>query len=217
MGRRGPKPKGKIEIRWSSNFAYAIGLITTDGNLSKDGRHMNLTSKDLVMITNFKFCLGLNNMIGRKARGGSSDKKYYVIQFGDVLFYQFLQGLGLTPAKSKTLQQVLIPNKFFFDFLRGCIDGDGNINISSHPESRHKQLRVRLFSASMPFLEWLRSQVREKLKIRGGWIENSPSAKCARLSFGKADSIKILRSVYRPDVEVYLRRKFVIAQSFLGE
>ena len=33
-------------MQWNHDFAYAIGLITTDGNLSPDGRHINLTSKD---------------------------------------------------------------------------------------------------------------------------------------------------------------------------
>jgi hypothetical protein len=27
MGKRGQKPKGKIKIKWSANFAYAIGLL----------------------------------------------------------------------------------------------------------------------------------------------------------------------------------------------
>jgi len=30
---------------WSADFAYAVGLLTTDGSLSIDGRHINLTSK----------------------------------------------------------------------------------------------------------------------------------------------------------------------------
>ena len=47
------KPKGKVKIEWSPDFAYAIGLITTDGNLSPDGRHVNFTSKDLELIKNF--------------------------------------------------------------------------------------------------------------------------------------------------------------------
>lgn len=39
------KPKGK-PVKWSPKIAYAVGLITTDGSLSKDGRHIDLTSKD---------------------------------------------------------------------------------------------------------------------------------------------------------------------------
>ncbi len=34
-------------MKWTANLAYAVGLITTDGCLSKDGRHIDLTSKDL--------------------------------------------------------------------------------------------------------------------------------------------------------------------------
>ena len=51
------KPLGKTKIKWSANFAYAIGLLTTDGNLSKDKRHISLTSKDLEQIENFQKAL----------------------------------------------------------------------------------------------------------------------------------------------------------------
>ncbi|MEK7574528.1 MAG: hypothetical protein AAB514_03305, partial [Patescibacteria group bacterium] len=55
------KRLSKVLIEWSPNFAYAIGLIATDGNLSKDGRHLNMTSGDKDMILTFKKCLGLKN------------------------------------------------------------------------------------------------------------------------------------------------------------
>lgn len=58
MGNRGPKPKGKVNIKWSANFAYAIGLIVSDGSLSKDGRHISFTSKDKERVDNFNKALG---------------------------------------------------------------------------------------------------------------------------------------------------------------
>src|SRR3989344_2322990 len=139
----------KVKIGWSPDFAYAIGLITTDGNLSKDGRHLNMTSKDKDMILTFKKCLGLKNKIGRKTREKSKIKKYFQVQFGDKNFYEFLLSLGLMPAKSKTIGALNIPNEYFSDFLRGCIDGDGNIDVHRHPESQYLQLRIRLNSASL--------------------------------------------------------------------
>ena len=39
------KRLSKIKIKWSSKFAYAMGLLATDGNLSKDERHIDFTSK----------------------------------------------------------------------------------------------------------------------------------------------------------------------------
>jgi|GEM_PF-6880393 len=39
MGKRGPKPKKSIEIVWSTEFAYAVGLLVTDGSLNKWSAH----------------------------------------------------------------------------------------------------------------------------------------------------------------------------------
>ncbi len=124
MGKRGPEPEGKVKIKWSPNFAYAIGLIATDGCLSKDGRHIILVSKDVDQLNNFKSCLSLENKIGTTV-SGYNGKSYTRIQFGDVLLYKFLLSIGLTPAKSKTIGKLKIPEIYFFDFLRGVLDGDG--------------------------------------------------------------------------------------------
>ena len=59
MATRGAKPKGKVKIKWSPNFAYAIGLIATDGCLYKDGRHISLTSLDLEQLHNFNKALDI--------------------------------------------------------------------------------------------------------------------------------------------------------------
>ena len=63
MNKRGPKPKGRA-VLWNSNLAYAIGLITTDGCLSNDGRHLTLVSKDIEQLENIKKCLDLRVKIG---------------------------------------------------------------------------------------------------------------------------------------------------------
>jgi hypothetical protein len=77
----------KDNIKWSPNIAYAIGLITTDGNLSSDGRHITFVSKDIGLIKTFRLCLGLNNRITPK-KSGYSNKIYNKIQFSNVKFYR---------------------------------------------------------------------------------------------------------------------------------
>ena len=119
------KPLSKIKIHWSPKFAYAVGLITTDGSLSKNGRHINFTSKDKQLVNLFTQALNIKNKIGMKGNGSSKEKKYFVVQFGDVNFYRFLQSIGLTPKKSRTMGAINIPDEYFFDFLRGHFDGDG--------------------------------------------------------------------------------------------
>lgn len=71
-------------MRWSKNLAYAIGLIATDGCLSKDGRHIELTSKDLEQIANFKKILNSDNKIGTKKSYYNPNRKYYRLQLSNV-------------------------------------------------------------------------------------------------------------------------------------
>ena len=73
--------------KWSSDVAYAVGLITTDGSLSKDGRHIILVSKDLEQIRTFKRCLNLQNKIGTRKSSYNKNGKYYHVQFGNVNFF----------------------------------------------------------------------------------------------------------------------------------
>jgi hypothetical protein len=203
-----------IKLEWNPDFAYAIGLLTTDGCLSKDGRHIDLTSKDLEQLKNFKKCLGLKNKIGRKISGYSGGVSRR-IQFGDINYYNFLLSIGLTPAKTHTLGELAIPDKYFRDFFRGCIDGDGNISVFRHPESRYPQLRVRLASASVAFLIWIKKKISKNTGIKTGWIEHKKdNTRVHTLIFAKDDSIKLLKYIYN-DSKRYLARKYKIAKRFI--
>ncbi|KKT18506.1 MAG: Intein-containing protein [Candidatus Nomurabacteria bacterium GW2011_GWB1_43_7] len=208
--------KSKVKLTWNNTFAYIIGIITTDGNLSNDLRHLIITSKDYEMVTNCKRYLELTNKISRTARGGSKDKKYYMLQFGDKNFFEFLLGLGLTPRKSKTMSELKIPKKYFADFFRGCIDGDGSISISKHPESKHPQYKVRLCSASNNFLNWILESCKKVFSVNGGSISKTDRSSVYTLTFGKNDSIKILKMIYSKNV-ICLSRKKKIALKILGE
>ena len=200
---------------WTSNLAYAIGVIATDGNLSPDGRHLNITSKDLDLIQTLKVVLGLKNKVVKKSRGGSREKKYFVLQFGDIAFYEFLLSIGLTPAKSKTLKVILVPQMFFADFFRGCIDGDGSIDSFKHPESKLFQIRLRLVSASPKFLDFILETARIVFNITGGHISYSRRKQVGVLSFGKHDALKILSLMYHSRGLPALKRKRRIAEGFI--
>ena len=185
--------KNKVKLVWSNNFAYIIGVMATDGNLSSDLRHLIITSKDHEMVVNCRTHLRINNKISRTARGGSRDKKYYMLQCGHKNFFEFLLKLGLTPRKSKTMSELKIPTKYFSDFFRGCIDGDGSISISYHPESKHPQYKIRLCSASGDFLNWILRSCQKSFKVTGGSISKTNRSSVFTLTFGKSDSIEILQ------------------------
>ncbi len=194
-------------LTWDTNFAYAVGLITSDGNLSPDGRHLAFVSTDMALIDTFKKCLGLKNRISLKKKSGYSKdnkKKCYVVQFGDVKLYSFLTNIGLGPNKSKTIGPLLIPSAYLADFLRGLIDGDGSIGYFMHPESKRKQFRIRITSASAQFLEWLRKRLTMRLGIKGS-IEKVVRA--YQLNYYKGDSCKLVRFMYYSDRVPCLGRK----------
>jgi hypothetical protein len=203
---------GKINCAWSSSLAYAVGLIATDGKLSSDGRHISYTTKDLQLAETYKRALNITNKIGRKSRGGELEKKYLVVQFGDVIFYEFLLAIGLTPHKSKTLGIIKVSARYFFDFLRGCIDGDGSIGTNRHPESQHLQLKVRLVSGSYQFLEWIKITTEK----RGLRCSISKSKSVWVLSYGKDSSVKLLKKMYNRHADgLFLQRKYESAKPFM--
>lgn len=213
MGKRGPKPKGKVKIHWSPKFAYAVGLIVSDGNLSPDGRHINFTSKDLELIHLFQKSLNIKVHVGKKARGSSKEKSYFVIQFGDVLFYQFLISIGLTPNKSKTIGEVGVPGKYFFDFLRGSFDGDGCTYSYFDPRWKSSFMFYTCFvSASPKHILWLGKEIYKRIGIRGH-IGTNRERSFHQLKYAKKESLKLLKRIYYPrDVDSLSRKRLKIVE-----
>lgn len=79
-------------MEWTSDLAYVVGLITADGSLSKDGRHIIFVSKDLEQIDNFSRILKIRSKAKVKKSGYTGKSDTYFIQFSDVKSYIFLLG-----------------------------------------------------------------------------------------------------------------------------
>lgn len=205
-------PKIK-QISWSSNFAYAVGLITTDGNLSPDGRHFDFTSNDIELIETFKKCLNITNKISKKKSTYTNKYSAFRIQFGNVTLYKFLLEIGLMPNKSKKLKSLDIPDKFLFDFLRGHLDGDGSIKKYYDPVYKNsKRLYVNFLSASLPHILWIQKRIKKLLHING-FLRQPP--RIYSLTYAKKDSILLLNHIYYENNLPCLNRKFIIAKEFV--
>ena len=198
---------GKVRIEWSAKFAYAIGLIAADGCLSKDGRHIDLTSKDRDQIVLFKKCLGLTTKVSVK-NSGAGNQAYHT-QFGDVLFYKFLESIGLTPAKSKTISSVSVPEKYFLDFLRGYFDGDGSSYSYFDPiYAKSYRFYISFTSASPQFFDWLRIELSNSLGIKGSlsYNRNNPYV---QLKYAKKEAVVLAKGMYYSENIPCLRRKYL--------
>ncbi len=207
MKKTGVRPKGKIKIKWSADFAYGIGLLASDGNLSPDGRHITFVSKDILQIKNFLKAFKIIKIKVGRITSGNGLKKNHRIQFGDVIFYKFLLNLGLSQAKSKTIGRVDVPNKYFFDFLRGLFDGDGTSYSYWDPRWRSSfMFYTEFISASREHILWIRSELYERLKI-SGHITNDREGFTIQLKYAKKESVKLLKQMYKNKDGLYLKRK----------
>lgn len=214
MGKRGPQPKKIINEKWSSNLAYAIGLIATDGCLSSDGLLIDLTSKDKEQLLNFCKCVDVNFKIGSK--WNLKGDKCLRIQFKNRVFYNFLLSIGLTPQKSLTMGKLKIPDKYFFDFLRGCFDGDGCFY--SYWDKRWRSSHMfylEFVSASRKHIDWLR----EKLKVKAnvwGHISKDGKGSTFQLKYAKKEAIEIIKKMYYNPSVISLSRKRIKIKKALG-
>jgi intein-encoded DNA endonuclease-like protein len=214
-------------INWSPKLAYVVGLITTDGNLSIDKRHINFTSTDKQLLKTVLLCLKKSNRITLNPPGDISKKVCYKIQIGDVVFYDFLVKTGIFPHKSLNIGELSIPDKYFIDFLRGHLDGDGSIvyykdryNTYLNSKYIYDRLFVYFISASKNHIEWLQQKIILLIKVFGN-IENIKSKTITRhpiyrLKFSTKEARMLLKWIYYEPSLPCLLRKYRIAKPFIN-
>ena len=206
------KPRGK-PIKWTPEIAYVVGLITTNGCLSNDGRHIIMRSSDIQQLKTFKKCLNLSNKISETKNDGWAKKPAYRVQFGNIILYKWLLSIGLMPNKTKRIGSLKIPNKYFFDFLRGVLDGDGYIakfQDSVYPNSQ--RLYIKFSSASLKHLKWLQKRIKYLLNING-YIQKG--TRTYVLIYAKKESLVMLPFLYPKRKIPCLQRKYEIVEPIL--
>lgn len=192
---------------------YLVGLITSDGNMSKDGRHINITSKDYAFLDDFRNAYGLTNKIGTKNKGKINQA--YQIQLANIDFYNFLLSIGLSPNKSLVQKDLFVPECYFGDFLRGLIDGDGSIRNWLHPENLREQWTLRISSGSRDFLKWLKDKIEKIFRVKGRIHQENKKGTSFRLKYGKLAAMIILEKSYCKDV-FSLNRKAELADKCIN-
>ncbi len=192
---------------WSPDLAYCVGLLASDGSLSVDRRHIDFTSKDYALAETYRSIMCPHIKIGTKTDGRNGIA--YRIQNGDVALYDFLLDIGLTPNKSKTLGPINIPKEYYADLLRGYFDGDGTSYAFWDKRWRSSYVyNMTFISASEKFLRWIQVQNSELIPISaGGFIKYSDTTRVFRLTYGKADTMKLFNYMYYRNDLPHLARK----------
>jgi len=210
-----------LPIEWSPEMAYIVGLTATDGCLASCTRAITFKSADRQLVETYRQLLGRSNKIGsERTRAGGT---VYRVQFKDTRLYQWFQGVGLTPRKSLTLGPIDVPDEFLAPLVRGLLEGDGSISnavwkadTTRRSDYYYEWLRTRFSSASPRHLEWLKERLHKQLNLRGWiWQDMTRGNGMGWLSYGKHDSIKLLRWLYSDPGAACLLRKRAIWDNYV--
>jgi hypothetical protein len=218
--RRGRYKSRRAAISWSSDLAYAAGLIATDGCLV-GGDSIDLTSKDRDQVATFLRCVDSDVRIACVHRH-DPPRVYYRAQVGNVALYDWLISIGIGPRKSFRLGEIQVPREFLFDLVRGLLDGDRTISkyrytvpAGPHP---YDALNTEFVSASRIHIDWLRTALAEALEIRGAVKVRAPLQAhhhhLYRLRYSKIASIRLLTALYARQQAPRLERKWRIWEVF---
>ena len=194
-----------IKIGWSNRMAYAIGLLATDGHLSIDKRHIDLTSKDTEQLENFMEAVGSRYRITDKFSGYTGEACSR-IQFSDVNFYRWLLNIGFKQKKTHEMSDLKIPQRYFFDFLRGHFDGDGSIYSYFDPRWKSSfMFYITFIAKNKDHIIWLQKEI-EKLCGTKGRL--GVGSRVYQVRYAKKESKILIKKMYKGKEGLYLSRKY---------
>jgi hypothetical protein len=202
-------------IEWSPTFAYAMGLLATDGAIVR-GRTISFPSADRELVEHVLRCLGKHNTISEfRTKSGNIA---YRTQIGDVALCRWLPTIGITPRKSLVLGRIDVPDALVADLLRGLLDGDGSIiNKRARADTKRahsyywEYLRTSFLSASRAHIDWLRGRIDGVFGLDGYVATARPRdghAQMYTLRFGKRMSLELLPWIYADPDAPRLTRKW---------
>ena len=141
----------------------------------------------------------------------------YCIQIGSKEMFEDLNKLNVFPNKTKRLKLPSVPSKFWFSFLRGYFDGDGNVWVGyTHKESKKPNLTIRVVftSCTKSFLEEIRSKLFNYFSSNG--VISCGRGNYYRLTYSVKGSLKLYKFMYNSRYpSLYLSRKKVIFEKYL--
>ena len=202
----------------TSNKAYIIGLIASDGTLYKRKGHQGLVSiqlhkNDEEILKKISNELNYNKPL-------NYTKNYCSLTLTSDILYNDLIKVGLYDKKTYTINmnQIKVPNEYLFDYIRGYFDGDGSIFKSLQKSC--KNITPCCYNISITgFVHNLKS-IQEFLKeneINSQIIidKRKTILEFGNLKFGSnKDKYLFLKSIYQNN-ELCIKRKFDIAKEFI--
>lgn len=138
--KRGKVPQQYFHINegffstWSAEVAYVLGLLMTDGCLSKvkgGSYSIRLCLNDKELLEKVAKALGSEHILS----SSNWQKGLHMFIIGREKMAQDLLKLGMKPRKSLNIRFPEVPEAYLRDFIRGVFDGDGSVYFNTqNPE-----------------------------------------------------------------------------------
>ncbi len=110
--------------KWSPEMAYMLGYVVADGGLRPSRYELKLKSIDYEILEWCNQQFKSNYPITEE-----KNTNCYILYIYSKEIIQSLEKLGVHARKSLTVELPKIPKEFFWDYLRGNVDGDGYVGI----------------------------------------------------------------------------------------
>ena len=153
---------------WNNEMAYVLGYIITDGNISwntvKGYYSMTITAaaKDVDHLEAIRCLLKSTKPLLYSA----STNSYRLIVNSKIVCRRLMQ-FGIIPNKSLVVRIPQIPYGYICHFLRGVVDGDGNVRFVNRKRSPYFEISIA--SGSLLFCHDLMTVIKKELNIDGGF------------------------------------------------
>lgn len=191
----------------TTNDAYILGLIWSDGNLSRNCIEIVLQESDRQILDDIsKYVYNKDTLTYRKPRNLISNNIEYKckpqvrfrITSKDIS--NKLRKIGLKENKSLTCNLPILDEYFIPHFIRGLLDGDGNIY-----DKNKKNYRVSIVTNHI-FCNTISKIVNEKLDINSKVYNKTKNVSMFTIS-GRLQILKFLDWIYN-ESDLKLNRKY---------
>lgn len=204
----------------SSEKAYWLGFLYADGYIiynsklatyelgielnSKDDYILKKLSENLGGVHNVEYKHSKKSFNGYDYETDSCVLRVYSKQICDDLI-----SLNVVPNKTNSNLFPICDN-YFFDFLRGFLDGDGCIYVD-----HRNHIMVNFTNANDDFLFYINNKVNDLIGISGSIYKEKD--KKYRLIYFRQDDIRtLLDNIYENISDSFLIRKYDIYMSYYG-
>jgi len=193
----------------TNEFNYFLGWMASDGNVSKNFQQVSLSTIDKEIVDKFKIIFPSASVY---VSVKEINKDIYKLFIGSIKFAKYLNSIGITPNKSKTLN--VSKELWNFHFVRGFFEGDGHVRKTS---LKDKNIRycVGFVCASEIFISDLQDFL-QKNKIESKLTKEKSFF---RLNINGKENVKMFyKQVYKNCDKWYLlRKKQILDQLFSNE